>query len=97
MLIGLIKIIWNHVHKNWESRNEERHGRDATTQEAGKYEIMQRETMALYEYCHKVVPHDQDLFYTTMDKHNTKESTLQGSQQWLNTWKPIVLQRLWED
>ena len=47
-LIGLIKIIWNHVHENWESCNEERHRRDATTQEAAKYEIVQQETTALY-------------------------------------------------
>ena len=30
-LIGLIKIIWNHVHENWESCNEEGHGIDTTT------------------------------------------------------------------
>ena len=95
-LIGLIKIIWNHVLENWESCNEERHGRDATTQEAAKYMIAQQESMALYEHHHKVGPCDQDLFYTSMDEHFTKKPTLQGLQQWLNTRKPIILQRIQE-
>ena len=52
--------------------------------------------MALYEHCHKVVSHDRDLFYTTTDEHFTKKPTLQGLQQWLNTWKPIILQSIQE-
>ena len=55
-LIGIIKIIWTHVHENWETWNAACHGTDTTAQESAKYEIVKQETMALYEHHHKVVP-----------------------------------------
>ena len=55
-LVGLITIIWSHVHENWETCNDNHHGINLVMREAAKYEMSKRETMELYEHGHRVVP-----------------------------------------
>ena len=54
-VVGLITIIWSHVHDNWEAHNDDHHGIDAAIREAAKYNMTKREAMALYEHCHQVI------------------------------------------
>ena len=54
-LVGLITKIWSHVHESWEACNDDHHAIDATMREAAKYKMAKRETMELYEHCHRVV------------------------------------------
>ena len=48
-----IKIIWSHVHENWEACYDNSHGTNVAMREAAKYEMAKRETMKLYGHCHK--------------------------------------------
>ena len=50
--IGVIKIIWTHVHENWETRNEVCHGTNTNTCELANNQIVKQETMTLYEFQH---------------------------------------------
>ena len=93
-LIGIITVIWTHIHENWETWNEAHNGTDTSAQESAKYEIMKQEMMALYKHCHKVVPRDRDIFFTTTEEHFAQEPMSKGIQEWLNTWKPILLQSI---
>ena len=52
--------------------------------------------MALYEFQHQVVLRHHNLFYTNTDKHFTHKPMSQGLQQWLNTWKPVILHSIQE-
>ena len=82
--------------ENWETQNDAWHSTDASTHEPAKHELGKQEMMALYEHHHKVVPRDQDLFYSTTEEHFVQETMSQGLQQWLNTWKPVLLQSIQE-
>ena len=46
---------------------------DTSTQESTQNEIAKQEMIALYEHHHKVVPRDQDLFYTAKEEHFAQE------------------------
>ena len=41
---GITQIIWHHVYSNWEARNADLHGIDATMREQAQYAQAQRET-----------------------------------------------------
>ena len=47
-LCGIILIIWEHIHQNWISRNEDQHGHDMQSHEDHKYAQAQHETSDLY-------------------------------------------------
>ena len=81
---------------NWETQNDAWHSTDASTHESAKHELRKQEMMALNEHHHKVVPRDQDLFYSTTEENFVQEPMSQGLQQWLNTWKPVLLQSIQE-
>ena len=57
-----------------------------------QYAQAQCETEEIYSQRSLVQPRDQDVFYSNTNKHFQKESTARGLQQWLNTWKPLILQ-----
>ena len=83
-----------HVRQNWESRNSAQHGIDPITRELALYGQAQREITELYNYHHSVLPGDKTLFYATLTIHWEMEPTSNGLRQWLNTWKPVVLQSI---
>ena len=47
-ITGVTQIIWNHVYSNWEARNADLHGIDATMREQVPYTQAQRETEEIY-------------------------------------------------
>ena len=62
--------------------------------ELAQYAQAQRETEEIYSQHSLVQPRDWDVFYSNTNKHFQKESTAHGLKQWLNTWKPLMLQSI---
>jgi hypothetical protein len=89
-LQGIITIIWNHVQKEWETRNKARHGHDPETQEIARIEQAQRETAVVYSTRNEILPEFQDVFYDSLEDHFEAETTSLGLRQWLNTWQSTV-------
>jgi hypothetical protein len=90
-LQGIITIIWQHVHQEWETRNKARHGHDAETQEIARLEQAQRETAEIYATREQINPEYQDVFYDSLEEHFQAEPTALGLRQWLNTWQLTVV------
>jgi hypothetical protein len=88
----LVTLFWKHLYINWHSRNDDLHGVDATSREQALVTIAQQETTALYTLRHQVLPRDRELFYSSVETHFLKEPTSRGLQQWIYTWKPVILQ-----
>ena len=95
-ITGVTQIIWNHVYSNWEARNSDLHGIDATMYKQAQYTQAQWETEEIYSQCSLVQPQDGDVFYSNTNEHFQKESTAHRLKQWLNTWKPLILQSIQE-
>ena len=93
-ITGVTQIIWNHDYSNWEARNADLHGIDATMREPNQYAQAQRETEEIYSQCSLVQPCNRDVFYSNTNEHFQKESRARGLKQWLNTWKPLILQSI---
>ena len=90
-ITGVTQIIWNHVYSNWEARNADLHGIDATIRERAQYTQAQWETEEIYSQRSLVQPCDRNVFYSNTNEHFQKESTAHWLKQWLNTWKPLIL------
>ena len=90
-ITGATQIIWNHVYSNWETRNADLHGIDATMRKQAQYAQAQRESEEIYSQRSLVLPRDRDVFYSNTNEHFQKESTARGLKEWLNTWKPLIL------
>ena len=55
-----------------------------------KYAQAQLETSTLYHEGHLIEPCNWDLFDSMEAEHFSHETTYQGLQQWINTWKPVI-------
>ena len=75
---GVNQIIWKHVYKAWENRNAAQHDIDAASREIALAKMAIRETAALYEVRHTVLPRDYDLFYSSIEEHHRQEPTSRG-------------------
>ena len=95
-ITGVTQIIWNHVYSNWEARNADLHGIDATMREQAQYTQAQWETEEIYSQRSLVQPRERDVFYCNTNEHFQKESTARGLKQWLNTRKLLILRSIWE-
>jgi hypothetical protein len=84
-LQGIITIIWQHVSKEWETRNKARHGHDAATQEMARFEQAKRETIEIYATRNEILPE-----YNSLEEHFAAEPTSRGLRQWLDTWQSTV-------
>ena len=96
LITGVTQIIWNHVYSNWEARNADLHGIDATMREQAQYTQAQWETEEIYSQHSLVQPRERDVFYSNTNEHFQKESTARGLKQWLNTWKLLILRSIRE-
>ena len=95
-ITGVTQIIWHHVYSNWEARNADLHGIDATMREQAQYAQAQQKTEEISSQRSLVQPSDRDVFYSNTNEHIQKEPTAQGLKQWLNTWKPLILHSIQE-
>ena len=93
-ITGVTQIIWTHVYSNWEARNADLHGIDATMHEQAQYAQAQWEMEEIYSQRSLVQPCNCNVFYSNTNEHFQKESTAQGLKQWLNTWKPLILRSI---
>ena len=58
------------------------------------YDHALTKAIALYALRAGVLPRDRDVFYPSIDIHKIKEPSATGLRQWLNTWKPVILQSI---
>ena len=62
---GTIKLMWNHIHALWLTRNHNLHGDSPQTIEAASYAQAQREVLALYDLRTRLPPSERDIFYSS--------------------------------
>ncbi len=93
---GVIQVIWRHVHAQWKVRNKAQHGEVREARERILVARAQRATEALYAIKNDVLPRDRELFYSSLEEHYEYESTSTGLNQWLLTWKPVILNSVQE-
>ncbi len=74
-----------------EVRNKAQHGEARDARESILVARAQRATEALYALKSDVLTGERELFYSSLDEHYEYESTSTGLNQWLHTWKPVIL------
>jgi hypothetical protein len=91
-LSNLIIRIWNHCHVlSSESRNKDKHGHDAKTEQAAGLAQVKRRMAVMYELKNRCFPLDRSKwFHSTLEEHITKESHLYQQQAWLETYEPMI-------
>jgi hypothetical protein len=76
-------------HLLWDSRNQDRHGRDTTHKKLALHEQAVLELHILYTYQTKVIQRDCLIFNTPIETHKEKNS--HHIPQWINTYQAIIL------
>jgi hypothetical protein len=78
---------WNLL---WDSRNDDLHGKDATSKAKAAKDQAIRELELLYSLRDEVLQRDTALFYASLVEHKSKPSST--IRQWINTYRPLILQ-----
>ena len=74
----------------WESRNQDRHGRDLATQQQAHAQQMDRELTQLYDdYAPQTPQHLQWIFDTPVEIR--RQWPTSAIRQWYNTWAPVII------
>ena len=81
--------IFDHWNTLWDSRNQDRHGKDLTTRAKAIKEQTIRELEILYSIRHTVLQRDSNLYYDNIDEHKAKPTNT--IRQWINTYQPLIL------
>ena len=85
----VIDFIFTQWWKLWESRNQDKHGRDMATQHQATARQVDRELKMFYDaYEDKVPQHLQWIFDVPI--HVRRQWTTYATRQWLNTWASIL-------
>ena len=85
----VISFIFNNWWKLWESRNQDRHGRDLATRIQTQALQTDRELAMFYEEFSGQVPQELSwILDTSLETHRKRPTA--ATRQWLNTWRPIV-------
>ena len=89
----VIDFIFTQWWQLWESRNQDRHGRDIATHQQAMARQVDRELTLLYEEFEPVTPqHLRWLFDTPLEI--LRQWTPHATRQWLNTWRPLLFEAL---
>ena len=73
----------------WDSRNKDRHGRDAAHKLISLHDQASRELELLYEYHDKVLQRDRHIFAPDLATHLQKPTRI--IRQWINTHQAVIL------
>ena len=85
----VIDFIFSQWWKLWESRNQDRHGRDLATKQQAHARQVERELEMFYDHYEEQAPqHLKWIFDVTIDVR--RQWTTYATRQWLNTWAPIL-------
>jgi hypothetical protein len=76
----------------WDSRNADRHGRDATSQNNARRTQALRELEQLYTYKNSVLYRDKTMFFDSLTDHSTKPT--HAIRQWINTYQPLIMKSI---
>ena len=85
----ILNHIFTHWNTLWDTRNQDRHGKDSTTRAKAAKEQTIRELEALYTIRHTVLQRDAKLFYEDITDHKAKPTNT--IRQWINTYQPLIL------
>ena len=91
---SLIKIIWGHIHQVWIHRNTICHGITlAEQQEKQRQQCVSELSLYYSYYIKKLLPPDfpSHIFYSTIQEHLHRESTLHDLDNWLSTYRDYIL------
>ena len=90
----VMRVIWRHMHKEWKTRNNIRHGADDAERKQKEREQCIREITLYYSYRDDkqlLREHQQgDFFYSTIQEHLHQEHSLMDLSSWLCTYRPII-------
>ena len=73
----------------WDSRNKDRHGRDAAHKKVALHEQVTREIEILYQYQTKVLQRDRTIFNLDLPDQLLKPTRV--LRQWVNTHQKVIL------
>ena len=73
----------------WDSRNKDRHGRDAAHKKVALHEQVTREMEILYQYNTKVLQRDRTIFNVSLPDQLLKPTRV--LRQWINTHQNVIL------
>jgi hypothetical protein len=76
----------------WDSRNADRHGQDATSQNIARRDQALRELALLYTYKNSVLYRDRTIFFESVQDHSTKPT--HAIRQWINTYQPLIMKSI---
>ena len=68
----------------WDIRNEERHGRDAEQKQAAKLQHITAQLEDIYSYKSRVCPNDVHLFYSNVEEHLQRHTSICQIEDWLS-------------
>ena len=92
---GLIKIIWHHIHLVWQLRNQIRHGKTQAEKLEKRRQLCVAELKLYYDYkSDRILSNEvpDHIFYPSIQEHLYKESSLVELDNWLCTYRDIILQ-----
>ena len=85
----VISFILEQWRKLWDTRNQDRHGRDIASQLQAQALQVDRELQLFYEEYAEQAPQELKwLFDTSIETH--RKRPVAATRQWLNTWAPIM-------
>ena len=89
----VISFILEQWWKLWTVRNQDRHGLDLATRLQAQAHQVDRELQLFYEEHAGTAPQNLKwIFDTSIETHRKRPTA--ATQQWLNTWTPIVMEAL---
>jgi hypothetical protein len=82
---SIIRVIWTSIIALWKIRNDDRHGRDATTKEVARHEVLTNELQILYDNRDQYPVGVQQLLRTSFEVHTHEK--LSRIEDWLNAFR----------
>ena len=88
----MILTLWHWAHEYWSMRNRARVGADDTFLRKKEKEKADREVKFLYDLKDKICANDRDILSIPLEQQ--LESTTTQLNNWVNTWRPVILRSL---
>jgi len=90
-LMQFIRIIWNHVHQEWITRNKAKNGEDSETRTAANLARIKRQIEHLYTFKDKCLPrHRRVYFYESVERHFEKHTRYPELDQWVQAYQRSI-------
>ena len=74
----------------WDTRNQERHGKDEAERKEKRREFILRQLEALYQLKHRVIPAHRHLFLSDAKSHLESTTVLDSLEDWIHIFGPAI-------